>query len=464
MLLMSRIVTVLRSRRLAVWLLLACVFWAALGSAVPQYALDGKEQVVAWRADHPLAAVPAGLLGLHAAWTAPVFLLAVTVLAASTGACAFERTRWARVAVRAGARLSEARRRELREHGSVNVDAGDRDVPGALGAAETVLRRSGYRVEDSGADAIAAIKGRYGPLGSSLFHWSLTALFVVVALGHLTRSEGLIGVPVGGQVPNRADQYGLLERGPLYPDRYAGLLVAVPDMAGGQVRNGVKIGSVPRVQLISGGAVVADQDVYANNPLRYGSLMIHLAGEGLVAFVDITAPDGTVLPSKRAYFDPDSSRPSGFAQSRLAYVGPDGRFDVVLEPSPRASEDEAPKVEVTVAGPGAASMTTVTILGTQLDTPVGTLVVRDPGAYARLSVVDDASVYPIYALFLVGLAGLGLAILKPRHRVWVSADSASEGRTRLSVVTDGGTRDTALLIELEDELRAELGHPVNAKE
>ena len=122
----------------------------------------------------------------------------------------------------------------------------------------SITLSKGKKIDKTGKDTLAAMKGRYGPLGSPLFHWSLTALFVVVALGNLTRSEGLMGVPVGGQLPNHAEEYGRLERGPLYPDRYAGLFIEVPAMASGQVRDGVTIGSIPRVRLLSGGTAVAE--------------------------------------------------------------------------------------------------------------------------------------------------------------------------------------------------------------
>lgn len=461
---MSRLLALLRSRRLAIWLLLACVAWAVAGSAVPQLSRDGASSVAEWRVDHPVLAVPVGALGLHAAWTAPVFLAAMTLLAVSTGACAFERTRWAWRAIRAGSQLTESRRAVLRENPALSVETGDLGIGASLEAAEAVLRRWGYRVETSGGDALAAMKGRHGPLGSPVFHWSLTALFVVVALGTLTRSEGLMGVPVGGQLPNRAEEYGRLERGPLYSDRYAGLVIAVTEMASGQVRDGVTIGSIPRVRLLAGETVVAEQDVYANSPLRYGSLMVHLNGEGLVAFVGMTAPDGTVLPVRRAYFDVDPSRSSGFSQAKFTYTGTNGRMDVVLEPSPRASDDEAPKVAVAFTGPSGESTSVVVPVDTPVDTAAGTLVVRDPGVYARLSVVDDASVYPIYTLFAVGLAGLGVAIMMPRRRLWVLAHASAEGDVVLHVMSDSWTSDGALLVELEDELRAEIGRPGSMKE
>lgn len=459
---MSRLLALLRSRRLAIWLLLACVAWAVVGSAIPQLSRDGAAEVAVWRAAHPVLAVPAGLLGLHAAWTAPVFLLAMILLAASTAACAFERTRWALRTMRAGATITPARATRLETSPALQIRS-ELDQEETRQVAATLLRRWGYRVEPLDASRIAGMKGRYGPLGSSVFHWALTLLFVVVTLGHLTRSEGLMGVPVGGGLPNNAEEYGRLERGPLYPDRYADVAIEVPVMASGQVKDGVTIGSIPRVRIVANGVSVAEQDVYANSPLRYGSLMVHLNGEGLVAFAEMTGHDGAPAEVRRVYFDADPARASGFSEARLTYTVEGRRVDVVLEPAPRASEGQTPQVKITHGESGRTASGTVVAVGTPVSTAAGMLVVRDPGVYARLSVVDDASVYPIYALFSIGLAGLGVAIFSPRRSVWCQALSA-DGDVRLHVVTDGGERDAALLSELQDELLQAMGTSVQPQE
>jgi len=364
--------------------------------------------------------------------------------------------------MRAGGAITPARAERLETSPALQIRSG-LDEGETLGVAAAVLRRWGYRIELQDGYRLAGMKGRYGPLGSPVFHWALTILFVVVALGHLTRSEGLMGVPVGGGLPNRAEEYGRLERGPLYPDRYADLIIEVPEMASGQVKDGVSIGSIPRVRIVADGVAVAEQEVYANSPLRYGSLMVHLNGEGLVAFAEMTGPGGGAAEVRRAYFDADPSRASGFSEARLTYTAAGQRVDVVLEPAPRTSEGQAPQLKVTHGESGQTTSSTVVAVGTPVQTAAGTLVVRDPGVYARLSVVDDASVYPIYALFAVGLAGLGVAILWPRRRVWCQA-VAAQGDVHLHVLTDGGERDAALLSELHDELSQEMGTSMQSQE
>jgi cytochrome c biogenesis protein ResB len=218
---------VLRSRRLALWLILVLIAYAILGTLVPQASVGGGASVAAWQAAHPVLALLTRLLGLHQAYSSPLFLGIIVVLACSTAACALERTAVSWRAMRRAGTISEGMLRRLRERPKlafpVSGDSADvlADVEGGLRRLHLRSRRGPKLLEASG--------GRFGLLGSPVFHVMLALLFVVIALGRLTRAEGFIGVPLDSSMRDTKASYGRLTEGPLYLG-HTGYRIAASDL------------------------------------------------------------------------------------------------------------------------------------------------------------------------------------------------------------------------------------------
>jgi len=95
----GRVIGFLRSTGFAIALLAFTGVWSMVATFVPQG--DAYEPgVMAWTTAHPVAEKITGFLGLHQAFTAPVFRVAVVALALSTGLCAWRRTSVARARAR----------------------------------------------------------------------------------------------------------------------------------------------------------------------------------------------------------------------------------------------------------------------------------------------------------------------------------------------------------------------------
>ena len=80
------------SARFATILLVVLGAWFAVASFIPQ-TRDSAPEVAAWAAAHPLIEPVVRGLGLHHAFTSPIFLLGVLALSFSTGLCAWRRTK-----------------------------------------------------------------------------------------------------------------------------------------------------------------------------------------------------------------------------------------------------------------------------------------------------------------------------------------------------------------------------------
>ncbi len=375
----------LRSRKVAVWLLLTCAAWSVVGTSVP------------------------------AAFTSPVFIVLLGWLTTSTAWCAWERTRSAFRALRAHEGVPTATIARL-EAASVIVT-----IPGDVETARTAvtgaLRSIGLKSRAT-PRVVEGRSGRLGLLGSPLFHWSLALLFLVIAAGQLTRSEGLIGVPVGGAVDNVPPEYGIYSQGPMRGARNQDLAVAVTAMSLENVVDGVDRGPTPTVQLRRSGRTVAQGAVYPNSPLRYGSVLVHFVDRGFVAVFAISDADGTVVDLERAYFDFDEGTELGLGSGSIDLAATGIAGAATVAPTRRDDPADAPRVRITIPGSAGVEPDLEMAVGDSLKVGESTLTLESVSEYARLSVVDDWSVYLIYLLFGLATVGVTLAVLVPTRTTW----------------------------------------------
>jgi cytochrome c biogenesis protein ResB len=166
----------LRSRRLAIWLIIVFVAYVAVGTAVPQ-GEPGSPAVAGWVAGHPTLGALAVALGLSRAYSTPLFLLLSVVLLLNTAVCAWERTRraWA------GYRRDDAGVKRIAERLRDKPTFAMRVSAGRPLETTKVIRSLGLK--STSTDGVTEWRsGAWGAFGSPLFHWSLVGLLLVVGL------------------------------------------------------------------------------------------------------------------------------------------------------------------------------------------------------------------------------------------------------------------------------------------
>lgn len=423
---LARLWSALRSRRLAIWLLLGCAGYGAVVTSIPALGAKG--------------------------FSSPVFLIASAWLGASTTACAWERSRQASRQLREPEGVSESVAARLERSPVVATAAGS--IDDAREATKAALRSAGLRVRAT-PTVVRGRAGRFGSLGSPVFHWALALLFLVIGLGRMSRSEGLIGVPVGGSLVNESTAYGKLERGALYPNLFGAMSISVPSLTKAKRPDGMALGLVPTVRLLQGDRVLAEGRVYPNHPLRYGPLLVHNSAWGYYGRFSLVKADGSIVKGPLNYFDLNAKTPGGIAPVKLELTSDSGgRLPVLVQPI---------AVKGTVPGGRTALLTwkdasgrdesaTIAVGGS---VAIGGARLRfdEAGRYARLSVVDDWSVYVMYALLGIAIAGLSAAILVPRRTAWVLLEqSGNEVELRLLAVHE--RRDPNFEVIVEDALLA----------
>ncbi|MBA4370848.1 MAG: hypothetical protein C0418_04640, partial [Coriobacteriaceae bacterium] len=246
----------LRSRRLAVGLLTGLALYSFAATLVPRGSPD-SEQVREWAASHPIAERIAAPLAMHRAYGSPAFLLLAGLLTLSTVVCSFERTTQARRALRKTGELteSEIERLRVRPQAAMPVRA-DIEPGAALASAADAIRGLGMRVRSDPRVAEGSA-GRWGALGSPLFHWSLALLMLSAGAGQATRAEGFMGLPLQTAVREEHAGYLQISEGPLFGERHTGLDMVASDLVYQFVDGEVTRGPAPVITLLRDGAPVA---------------------------------------------------------------------------------------------------------------------------------------------------------------------------------------------------------------
>ena len=417
---------------LALMLLLAGVSFAA--TLVPQQE-RGAAEISAWAAAHPAGETMATALGLHRAYTSWVFLIPAVLLFLSTVLCAWQRTMVAR-----------KRARMLRAaSGTTLADAGAYVVR-ATGGSDEVLDRIAVAIDRAGVHAragdgsLTASSAWLTPFASPVFHWALVGLMLLLALGQLSRADGLIGVPVGQSRPLVARSFGKLSEGPLHRWGEPPVLVAVSGLEPSYVTDGIDRGPTPTVALLAAdGRRLVEQRVYPNAPIQGSGITVHASDYGLAVTFALRDRSGSLVGTSTALVDFSSAASSGVEPVEFALS--DARDPQALTVNAEIPIDQggsgqarrlpaAPTTEVRVTSTASGAQVARASMkpGEGLKMPDGSsLVLEGVSYYARLNVVEDPSIPWIYGMLAVALLALIIALLFPQRVLLVRVIGGDDG-------------------------------------
>ena len=434
-----RAVRLLASARLATLLLAFIGAWSVVATFVPQGS-DSEPLVSAWASAHPLIEPVARGLGLHQAFAAPVLTVCVLALAVSTALCAWQRTKAAMARGHAlrGALAAEKQGLAARHDLEIACDP-DLSEPEVLSIASETLRRLGIKTKPQDG-VITAVSPSWSAWGSPVFHWALFALIVVLLLGNLSRSSGLMGVAVGQSKIDQPSSYGLMSAGPLrdWPGVQRTIRVDALDL---HFRTGgVDRGPTPTVSVLDAqGKVLKSQRVYPNNTLNVGSLTIYPADYGLTATVSLVDKSGVEAGRSVQFVDfyakaDSGTAPVGFLKVSDAAGNAELRVYVSV-PLDRVAGGLAGRLPTTPAArvlvtslDDAPVLDQVLHPGEELALPTGSrLRLIDLGYYARLQVVSDPSIPALYAGLIVAVIGLGVAAFARQQIVSATVMTTPDG-------------------------------------
>lgn len=389
------VLKLLRSRRVAIWLLSGLSVWAVAGTFV----------------------------GMNV-YASPLFVVGCVWTGLSTGVCAWERTRAARALWR---RTSPRRPVEGAPSSKAGISlALDSDVVAARPAVAATLASLGLRVRGE-ADVVEASSGRWGVLGSPMFHWALALLIVVTGAGRLTRSEGYLPVVPGEPATDAAASYRAVSSGPFFPG-FPSRVVSVSDLRTDFVdAQGVSRGASPVVTVSDGERVLAAGRVFPNSPLTYGDTMIHMDSAGLRVRVSIESSTGAPVAEANALVDPVEGASRTTTATFSLGGGDTGPLRLQVAALNSAAHPEAAFL-LQDAETGATILAETVKDGGSVTAPTGQrLVFHYDGQYALLSVVHDWSVPYLYALSGMAIVALSASVLTRYRRVVVRLSPEAGG-------------------------------------
>lgn len=467
---LRRAIGFLRSARLATWLLGLVGVWATFGSFIPQGDATNKA-VSAWADSYPAFEPAVRFLGLHQAFTSPIFTALVLVLGVATGLCSWDRTKVALSRARRLRTAALADRGTLVEQHDLEVAAAPSlNSSEALTIAAQTLERLGIRTKARDG-LLASVSTPFSVWGSPVFHWALFALMAVLVLGNLLRADGIMGVAVGETKADAPASYGVVNAGPLHDWSRVHRSVRVDGFDPAYHLGGIDRGPTPTVSLLDGtGRVLVTQRVYPNMVLKSGSLTIYPADYGLAAHLTLLNAKGDVTGSSVQLVDfsdtpRDGTIPVGSVQVSDSSGNPllevsvtvplDRRGGVPVKQVPAA-----PAARFVVTAPGGATvLDQVVHPGESVALSSGdTLRLDDIGYYARLSLVDDGSIPLLYAALGVALLGLTLTVAARQQIVLVTVLDGADG-VRVAARVRLWRNSSSSRGEIEAELTRALGGP-----
>jgi cytochrome c biogenesis protein len=279
----------LRSKLLAVVVILALAVFALLGTMIQQAPTFTDS---AARADWVESVRPRyggwtsvfDYLGFFNLWSSPLFLGTAVLLALSIIACTVHRLPqlWAR-ATRPRTHVTEKffERAQYRAELALPLPPDE-----AADHVRRALAKQRYRwLPDEklvGGQAVGfyADRFRWGPFGTAIAHAAMVVILAAFAVSAFTGFEENLDIAVGETV-EVGHGTGLTVRADSFKDSY-------DDM-------GRPTDYVSHLVVLQDGAQVAAQDVRVNTPLRVGDTALHQASFGIAAAVSIADAAGSTL-------------------------------------------------------------------------------------------------------------------------------------------------------------------------
>ncbi len=438
---LKRVHRALVSPALALGLIAFITVWSVIATAIPQSSVATPDAMAAWTTKYRTLEPAVEAVGLHRAFSAPIFIAAVVLLAISSGLCAWGRTKAAAGKARrlkAAALMGPA---ELQRAHDISIPldtaASRADV---LERAASVFAALGVKTRRR-QDVVLAVSPSWSVWGSAVFHWALVALVLTVFASLVLRSEGAMGVAVGATVPDQEESYFSVETGRLHDWARVKRSIRIDDFDPAGRKGDLELGAVPTVTVLDAdGRAVITQQVYPNKKLHAGSVSIYSPMCGLAVTVEIEDAAGRPLGRVTQLVDFSQEASGGTVPVKpMAATDDQGRVVMRLSATVPLDKDphggfgewipEQPKAHLVLSdGSGTRLLDRVVNEGeTAAIEGGGTLRVADVGWYAVLVVVDDPTIPLIYASMIVAMLGLTLSVAMRQQIVAAAVVDGADG-------------------------------------
>lgn len=339
----------LTSMRTALMLLMLLAVAAVPGSIWPQRSVD-PVRVNDYLRENPTAGEWLDRFGFFDVYSSPWFAAIYLLLMISLIGCIVPRAGVHWRAMRAQPPRAPRNLIRLEAHASTQV-AADPEV--VLEAAQSVLRTRRLRIrrpEEGREHEVAGEGGYLKETGNLVFHISLLAVIVSVAVGHLWGWRAEVILPEGETFTSSAARYDTLQTGPWVDEnsidpfslRIDRLDVEFETDAGGAQFGAPRLFEATATTTAEPGAPEEQQVFGVNDPLHFGGTSVFLLGNGYATVTSVTDGDGNSLGTFTTPFLPQDDNYSSTGAIKVPAADPQLGFYGAFLPTLRFDEAAGP--------------------------------------------------------------------------------------------------------------------------
>ncbi|WP_114907329.1 cytochrome c biogenesis protein ResB [Ornithinimicrobium murale] len=460
----------LTSMRTALMLLMLLAVAAVPGSIWPQRSVD-PPRVNEFIRNNPTLGEWLDRFGFFDVYSSPWFAAIYLLLMVSLIGCIIPRAGVHWRAMRALPPRAPRNLTRLEAHATTELSA---DPEVVLAATRAVLSRRRLRIRrpEEGREREVASEGGYlKETGNLVFHISLLAVIVSVAVGHLWGWRAEVILPEGETFTSQAGRYDTLQTGPWVDEgsidpfslRIDRLDVEFETDAGGAQFGAPRLFEATATTTAEPGAPEQERVFGVNNPLHFGGTSVYLLGNGYATVTSVTDGEGTSLGTFTTPFLPQDDNYASTGAIKIPAADPQLGFYGVFLPTLRFADagpvsdfpglvDPALLLGVYEGTlfPGGRPQSVYTLDTAQMEQLVteedelsrlllrpgdtmelpgdrGTIVFEDVIRWGGLVVRHDPGRIPVLISSIVLLGGLITMLTVKRRRVFVRVTRPGEG-------------------------------------
>jgi len=424
----GRVFNFLKSRRLALWLLIIITIASFLGTLTPQRLFLGEKQYNAWKTKQPVLAKVLEWLGVTHLYSSWWFITLLSLLLVSIFLCVLNRLLHAFRRGQKSVKKKDVAELKLLPNYQIVSLAVRPDMAREIVKRVFIRRKFRVSYQQNACWFVIAEKGRsLNFWGSIVFHLGLLVLSVGVLVSIATRSTGRTVIGIGQKFYDRPQDYLEMRRGLVSP-AYSNFQVEIDKVSATYSKKSLPRNIISRVKVIDGGKLAVSTLVDASHPLIYKGTYFYQVGYGYSPFLVLKDEEGREIfsayvnlltlttPNKKQVYK-DSFY---FLQEMRvnAEFFPDGVVKNKIVQT-RSYELRNPILLITVNQGKKKLFKGPLRINQSVKVGGMTLAFTDVVKWVGFHVVKDRGIPIIYSSFVLGVAGLSLAFFTTDKRIWI---------------------------------------------
>lgn len=419
---LSRINNFFKSMKLALVLLLLVAAASIIGTIIPQSSLDATAVGQIWQ-NQPRLAPIYDFLGFFHVYTTWWYILLLAMLFLNIVVCTVPRfLRTLKSIMNPKTEASDKFINRLKNRASFESDKDIETLEPAIISSLKSHHFSVTETEKRGTITVSGHKGRFGQIGSLLFHLSFIILLFGVLLGKLTGMNSHIRL-AEGDVFEVSDS-GFAQMG-VTPDKarfftgFKPFTMEINDFDVKFLPSGQPETFVTTATIFESGKKIGTEKMWVNKPLSFNGIDFYQSSYGWIPIIEMMDSKGKVISKQAPYVSPSEGEPypeqinfeNGISGEVIFYTDYETGFPGARKPGIDLQLYDANNKPV---------LDGLIKLGQTAKIGDKKIKFSKLSQWTGLEIAKDAGVPIIWSAFIIGPLGLLVAFYLIYRRVWVN--------------------------------------------